>query len=224
MPLTSDAVTCRLCKNESCAPFAALDREYFHCPTCDLVFVAESDLPTPSAERHEYLLHDNSLDDPQYLRFLDQLVDPLIARLEGRQNVSALDFGSGPVPVLAMMMQERGVDCKIYDPFFAPDESVLSRTYDILSCCEVAEHFQQPGSEFERLATLLRPGGLLGVMTQLRPPDREFARWHYRRDITHVALYSEQTLEWLSRRFRWTVESLSPRVHIFRHPQVSAIP
>jgi 2-polyprenyl-3-methyl-5-hydroxy-6-metoxy-1,4-benzoquinol methylase len=99
------------------------------------------------------------------------------------------------------MAQEDGFDCIHYDPFFHPDESVFEKKYDFITCSETAEHFRDPAKEFNRLATLLEPGGVLGVMTSMHDSNTDFANWHYRHDPTHVAFYSEKTFNLLVDRF-----------------------
>ena len=57
---------------------------YRHCASCDLVFREPSTWLDAAAERAYYGTHDNRLDDPGYRRFLNQLAEPLIARLAPR--------------------------------------------------------------------------------------------------------------------------------------------
>jgi SAM-dependent methyltransferase len=207
-------MTCPLCREPDCAEYARLDRLYWHCPTCDLVFVDPSMLPSASRERAEYALHDNRFDDPGYRDFLAQIANPLLERVP-TTGTKVLDYGCGPTPVLAEMLRDSGMEVSAYDPFFAPDGSLLERRYEVVTCTEVAEHFHDPAEEFERLATLLRPGGCLAVMTSLRPRKENFAGWHYRRDITHVVFYSERSMRWIASRHGWRYEQHSPRVHFF---------
>jgi hypothetical protein len=117
-----------------------------------------------------------------------------------------LDFGAGPGPTLSGMLQERGFRMRTYDPFFAPDVDALERRYDFITCTETAEHFFNPAREFELLDRLLRPGGLLGVMTGMVQDGRSLRSWRYARDPTHVALYRPETMLWVGSRFGWTVD------------------
>jgi hypothetical protein len=49
------------------------------------------------------------------------------------------------------------------------------------------------------MAALVRPGGLLAVLTSFQPAGAgEFAKWHYRRDPTHVVFYAGDTLALLA--------------------------
>ena len=44
----------------------------------------------------------------------------------------------------------------LYDPFFFPDRTRLSRRYDFITATEVVEHLHRPGEELERLWAMLR--------------------------------------------------------------------
>lgn len=191
-------------------------RRYFLCSDCDLVWLCAEQRPTSEAELAHYGLHQNDPSDPHYRRFLDRLAAPLAKWLS--PGACGLDYGSGPGPTLSVMLAERGFPTTIYDPFFAPDGSVLETTYDFITCSETAEHFFAPGEEFVRLDGLLRPGGLLGIMTGIREPGRDFATWHYVRDPTHVCFYSVETLHWLARRHGWSLQLPGRNVAIFRKP------
>ncbi len=105
---------------------------------------------------------------------------------------------------------------RIYDPFYADDPALLERRYDFITATEVIEHFRTPRAEFERLFALLKPGGLLGVMTK-RVIDREaFARWHYKNDLTHISFFSIPTLRWLAERYRCRVDFVQSDVAVFQ--------
>jgi hypothetical protein len=104
---------------------------------------------SPKEEKSVYDLHDNSLDDPGYRRFLARLFRPLSQRLA--PNSSGLDFGSGPGPTLSVMFEEAGHSIEIYDPFFAPETMLLHRQYDFIVASEVVEHLHYPRRELDRL-------------------------------------------------------------------------
>lgn len=170
--------------------------------------------PSHETELSIYALHENDEQDPRYRAFLDRLAVPLIERLPA--GARGLDYGSGPGPALAAMLRERGFETAIYDPFFAPDRSVLENRYDFVTCTETAEHFHDPAAEFARLAHLLAPGGWLGVMTQVIPPDRPFLEWHYVRDPTHVCFYADRTFEWIAGHHGWQLERPAPNVALLQ--------
>jgi len=175
--------------------------------------VAPEDRPTPEEERAHYRTHRNDAGDPGYRAFLARVADPLAARLA--PGAEGLDYGAGPGPALAAMLRERGFPTAVYDPFFAPDADALRRTYDFVTCTETAEHFHAPGDEFARLDGLLRPGGILAVMTEMLEDGRDFAAWRYARDPTHVSFYRPRTMRWIAEKHEWTMESPGRNVFLF---------
>ena len=85
-----------------------------------------------------------------------------------------------------------------FDPYYFP-EIKLEGKYDFITCSEVVEHLYQPGTEIQKLQSLIKSGGILGVMTQLYSEEIDFADWWYRRDPTHVCFFQRQTMEWIAR-------------------------
>jgi hypothetical protein len=213
-----NAIECTLCESRTTTYlFKVEGYDYHHCPECDLVFVRPGQRLDPDTEKSRYDQHENSPDDPHYREFLSQIFDPLVNKLDSGSH--GLDFGSGPGPALSVMFREAGHTMNLYDPFYAPDASVLNESCDFITMTETAEHLFRPGIEFNRLWKLLRPGGHFGVMTKFRPPIDKFKSWHYRRDDTHVAFYSESTFRWLARRWNAELELYNNRVAIFTKPE-----
>ncbi len=96
----------------------------------------------------------------------------------------------------------------IYDYFYANNVSIFKNSYDFITTSEVVEHLHQPQQELERLWSILKPGGLLGIMTK-RVHNREaFMTWHYKNDLTHVCFFSEATFQWLAK--KWNAELKLP--------------
>ncbi len=197
--------SCRLCGAASQPRVSSLPkrqaRTFYHCDSCDLAFADPDTLPSPEEELARYQGHQNDGSDARYVAFLDRLARPLSDKLDPSSR--GLDFGCGPSPVLADLLTRQGHRMAVYDPYFYPSEGVLWEPYDFIACTEVAEHFFDPRKEFERLATLVRPGGWLGLMTGFRKEWNEFPAWHYHRDPTHVAFYTERTLAWIAQEWGW---------------------
>ena len=164
----------------------------------------------------EYERHQNHADATGYRRFLSRLAVPLQARLAPGSR--GLDFGSGPGPVLAEMMTEAKHDVTLYDPFYAPDPEALNGRYDFITASEVVEHLQRPGPELDRLYRLLKPGGLLGIMTKRVIDRKRFSRWHYIRDPTHVCFFSRDTFIWLAARWKAGLDVVGRDVIIIAKP------
>ena len=76
----------------------------------------------------------------------------------------------------------------------------------------------EPAALFARFARLLRPGGLLGVMTRFHGVEASFDRWWYRRDPTHVCFYDADTMRWIAARHGWRLELAAPHVAMFLRP------
>jgi len=208
---------CPLCSSAGTRLFAEpRGSRYFACGECRLVYLDPARRPSAQAERAHYATHENDPHDPGYRRFLARLADPLAQRLA--PGAEGLDYGSGPGPALPMMLEERGFRMRVYDPFFAPDENALRRTYDFVACSETAEHFHDPAEELARLDRLLRPGGWLGVMTEMLDDARDFAGWRYARDPTHVCFYRAETMRWVADAHGWRMEAPGRNVVLFHKP------
>ena len=179
-------------------------RDYWRCERCKATFLDPLQLPSAESEQQEYQLHQNDVNDDGYRQFLRRVSEPLLQRLKPAQH--GLDFGCGPGPALADMLTQAGHQMSLYDPVFQPDTQALNRTYDFITCTEVAEHFHHPAQEFDRLNSLLKPGGWLAMMTSFQTDDSAFANWHYRRDPTHVVFYREETFYWLASHYGWQCE------------------
>ena len=196
-------------------PFLRADgRDYLRCGACALTFVPAPQHADPARERARYEEHNNISSDPGYRGFLDRLLLPLCAAL--KPGSEGLDYGCGPGPAASVMLRERGFPTLDYDPYFFPEQALLSRRYDFLVCTEVLEHLRRPAEELARLDALLKPGGLLGVMTGVLEDDAAFAGWWYRKDFTHISFYRPETLAWIAERFGWTPSRPSRDVAIFR--------
>jgi SAM-dependent methyltransferase len=187
---------CPLCTDNTDTALTCQQKKYYHCSQCDLIFLDPKQRPTSKEEKARYLAHNNTIVDKGYVNYLEhflhQGVDPFIAR------GMALDFGCGPGPVLQMLLQQRGFSTDINDPFFAPEKPPAHKKYDLITCTEVLEHVFQPAKTWRYFAQHLRPGGYLAVMTCFHPGQKNFGRWWYRQDFTHVCFYSRLTFAWVA--------------------------
>lgn len=191
-----DSETCPLCAGQSVAAYHRdKQRPYLRCARCQLVFVPAANHLSATREKAVYDRHENSPDDQGYRNFLSRLAVPLIERLPTRAQ--GLDFGSGPGATLSVMLEERGHEVALYDPFYANDPATLETTYDFITASEVVEHLSAPGAELQRLWGLLRPGGILGLMTKRVRNQAAFATWHYKADPTHISFFSKACFEFL---------------------------
>lgn len=186
---------CRVCRSPAAFPWLGVladRRVYWRCGVCAATLLDPRQFPTRAEEAAEYRLHRNDPDDPGYRRFLARLADPLAEALP--VGARGLDFGCGPGPALAALLGEAGHRVALYDPVFFPDPAPLGRVYDFVTATEVVEHLHRPADTFDLFDRLLRPGGLLGLMTGFQTDDARFPDWRYRRDPTHVTFYRSETL------------------------------
>lgn len=171
-------------------------RDYWCCVECHLVFVAAHQQVSAAAEKSEYDKHQNNTEDPGYRKFLTRPWQAVCDRVPA--GSSGLDFGCGPGPALASMLEEAGYSVDLYDLFYYPDTSVLARRHRFICLTEVIEHLASPAEVLPKLWRQLEACGWLIIQTQ-RVRDREaFARWRYVDDPTHIAFYSEATFAWLA--------------------------
>lgn len=211
--------TCPLCAcNDITYYFEDKRRRYLQCAECDLVFVHKDDQLSLDDERAIYDLHQNALEDEGYRKFLSRVVDPLTALL--KTGAKGLDFGCGPGPLLALMLQEQGAKVSKYDPFYYPDTCVLETTYDFVTATEVVEHFNFPKQGIEQLVSLLKKSSLLAVMTKRVRSKEAFSTWHYKNDLTHVAFFSDVTFRWIAQTYGLTEVYKSSDVIIFEKQSV----
>ncbi len=207
-------MNCPLCYSNSTTstPLPA-ERRGWCCAECGLIALDPAQQLTLETERERYLLHRNARHDIEYVAFLERLVAPLVAVVTPPADV--LDFGSGPAPVMAELLHARGYRVTLYDPLFANDEAALVRQYHAIACCETAEHFRQPATEWQRMCAGLMPGGVLAVMTLLYE-DADLSNWWYARDPTHVCFYALRTVEWLACKNDFEILQCDGRVIILR--------
>jgi hypothetical protein len=209
---------CPLCQSTNLQGHARTStREYLSCMDCRLIFIPPQQFLSADDEKSCYDHHNNHPDDPDYRAFLNRLFVPMQHRLPAASH--GLDFGSGPGPTLSLMFEEAGHSMQIYDHFYAPDPSTLSQQYKFITATEVVEHLHRPGFELDRLWGLLKPGGLLGMMTQLVPETRPFADWHYIKDPTHVCFFSRSTCKWLAEHWQANLTFEPDSVMLFQKPQ-----
>lgn len=215
---------CPLCRSQS-VNFYLEDkkRQYLHCANCDLVFVPKQYILSPELEKAEYDKHDNTTLDEGYRRFLNRTLEPLISHLTRSRGslaeVSGLDFGCGEGAFLSQMAAERGLQLNNYDLYYHKQPEAMRRQYDIIVMTEVLEHIAAPDELLETLLKLLRPEGLLAIMTKRVMGKDAFAGWHYKNDPTHLCFYSEATFQWLAARLNMTLTMVDKDVVFLQRNQ-----
>lgn len=145
---------------------------YWACPVCGGIALDRAQCLSTDAERDRYTLHENTLENAGYRRYLEAFLDavlayPSIARAGVDVSWKLFDYGSGPEPALVTLMRARGFESRGWDPYFAPETERFPGGADLVTCLEVAEHFKEPIRDFALLAECARSGGFIAVGTHL---------------------------------------------------------
>ena len=203
---------CPLCKNDL---GLKIDRQYFQCINCMGMVRDERLALDASAERERYLTHNNDVNDPRYQKFTSPISDYILQHFQTGDK--GLDFGSGTGPVISEVLRKYKYNVQQYDPFFANNPALLEQEYNYIFACEVVEHFHDPKKEFQRLKTMLKPGGALILMTLLYSENISFDDWHYRKDPTHVFIYTEFTFNYIRNLFSFKDLKIQDRLVILNN-------
>ncbi len=239
-------LNCPVCGEGNTELFSLKARQYLECTGCGSICLSSDCYVSIEGQRKRYEQHNNSLSDDGYRTFLENFINPVLKELTcnelpgGAQHLrSILDYGSGPEPALCLLLKKyasegtilkNSCDIRGWDPFFAPDTSFFENGADLVTCLEVAEHFETPLADMKKLAGACTPGGyvaigtmLLKTMTDIENPenvksDREFFKnWWYRSDSTHVSFYTLEGLKRCSESAGLTfVKSVTDRAFLFR--------
>lgn len=202
---------CPLCLSDETTEY--FNHRYFKCSHCDLIYLAPNLQISKEEEKKRYATHNNDPKDNGYRQFLSRLMDPVLNQIS--PNSKGLDFGSGPGPTLALMFEEKGFDMAIFDPYFANHPQVLQTSYDFVTSSEVVEHFSSPKASWDQLTHLVKPGGTLGIMTEIMNDSINFEKWYYKNDDTHIAFYSLDTFAWIEHTYHLTRTYADSRVIVF---------
>jgi SAM-dependent methyltransferase len=196
-------MNCLLCSSSAPLLSNANNKVYYKCGNCRLIFLDEKFFLSKDEERLRYQSHNNDPEDERYIRQLSKLNDKMIPLL--KPGDTGLDYGCGKGKPISFILNKSGYEVSDYDPFFYDDKELLMEKQDFITCTETAEHFHKPGEDFALLNSILKPGGILGIMTNFYPDDINFDEWWYHRDPTHVSFYSKKTFEWLTEKFNWSI-------------------
>jgi hypothetical protein len=196
-------IPCKVCKTPCTDAGRDQRRAYMRCGACGSRYVPPAYWLTPAREKQRYALHDNSLANDGYMRYLGAVADTVERCVE--PGARALDYGSGPARALETILRGRGFDAASFDPLYDIGPASLSRRWDIVVICEVIEHVRDIDSMLKRLRPLLHAESVLLIHTRTIDSVNDFMRWWYKEDPTHINFFSRAAL-------RGICESLGLRV------------
>lgn len=185
--------------------------DFWHCFSCDFIFKDPKCFLTPAQEKARYDLHKNG--DEGHQRFLTPVVETVVDSLP--LGSIGLDWGSGPEPILAQLLRDRGYEMTTYDLYYQPEKPSSERRFDFITLTEVIEHLQEPHRDLQEIATSLRHRGILVVMTELHRGEEALGPWYYRKDPTHVGFFNERCFQKFSELFGLKLQKLEGRVALF---------
>ncbi|MGH1374526.1 MAG: class I SAM-dependent methyltransferase [Cellvibrionaceae bacterium] len=213
---------CPICASYTVEFYADKRRSYLLCEECGAIHVPSQHHLSANDEKAEYDKHENDVSDEGYRKFLTRMMEPLLERVEPASQ--GLDFGCGPGPALARMLEERGFSMSVFDKYYANTPAALERHYDFICATEVVEHLAAPLQVFEKLWSLLKPGGVLGIMTKRVNDLENFYRWHYKNDPTHIVFFHEKTFRWIAKLLQAELKVVSADVILLIKPTAKTQP
>jgi hypothetical protein len=195
-------VFCPLCKCDNLKFLSRFcERDYYRCEECVLAFVPSYDHLSSSAEVLRYDKHNNGVDNPGYVKYLEEVAD-YVARIPVK-DPQILDFGCYRNKVLVSILKKMGYDCEGYDPCYHIGLAALLKKYDLVVLCEVIEHLCDPDKEIDLIKTLLKDKtGHILIRTELYSVDRDIEKWWYTNDETHIFMPSEHTISLIGLRLK----------------------
>ena len=188
--------TCQLCNAKSTLFYKD---EFYKCSCCKAIFRPKEKLLDNEKEKQRYDSHTNDANDLGYQNFVKPITNSILN--EFKSGDIGLDFGCGKDSPIVKILEENSYKIAKYDIFFYDDKKNLEQKYDYIACCEVIEHFYTPKKEFELLKSLLKDSGVLYLMTGIYSDEMDFSKWWYKNDLTHVFIYTKETLYWIKKEF-----------------------
>lgn len=208
-------MNCTLCKSPLQKQIHVENsHRFFECESCFAIVRGKESFLNKEAELQRYQCHNNDVDDPRYQQFVSPITKSIVTDFLP-QNTLGLDFGAGTGPVITKMLNQKGYQLNLYDPFFHPNPAALNCTYDYIICCEVIEHFYNPHNEFQMLKKLLKPHGKLYCMTDIYKHHTPFSKWYYKNDPTHVIFYTPKSLQWIQQNIGFQKLNITNRLIVF---------
>ncbi|RAK04979.1 methyltransferase family protein [Halanaerobium saccharolyticum] len=171
-----------------------IQNKYYHCQDCEVIFLDPAERVAQAEEKERYEGHDNNHQNEGYVKMFEDFIEELVEPNINLENINdVLEFGCGPGPVLADLLEAKELEVDRYDPYFFPEKVFVDKKYDLITSTEVFEHFSDPIKEMKLLTSHLKENAYLAVMTSFHPGPEEFEDWWYKWDSTHIVFYNQKT-------------------------------
>ncbi|MEC9284063.1 MAG: class I SAM-dependent methyltransferase [Bdellovibrionota bacterium] len=200
--MIADAEQCRLCNCHTETHRLLSDESvYYNCHNCGLIFQKREQLPHYFEEKKRYLEHNNDVLRQDYLNYLKESTKRIFELPISKKSL--LDYGCGPAKGLEHIWSKDFEYVASFDPIFHKLENFDVKSFDVICCVEVIEHFYSPATSFEKIDSLLSKNGFVLFRTEFLDEMCKLDNWWYRKDPTHVCFYNSQTWKYIEKKFSW---------------------
>lgn len=194
-----------------------VDEQYYVCTCCNAYVKNDTLWFNEAKEKAHYDQHNNDVHDLGYQKFTAPVTNTVLELCSN--DMLGLDYGCGKGPVITEQLKKHEYVVDLYDPYFFPNENYLTKTYDFIFSCEVFEHFYNPKEELQKLKNILKTNGYLIIKTHLYNNQTSFTNWYYRRDLTHVFIYTFKTFEYIAKEFGFEMVTLEEKLVVLKKKQ-----
>ncbi len=179
--------------------------DFYHCESCEFFFKDPKHYLDDTKEIKVYQNHNNTFEASGYVEMFESFIsatfNPYLKDIK-----TVLEFGCGPGPVFAKLLEMKGLHVSKYDKFFFPKKVYENQKYDLISTTEVMEHIQSPNEIMQFFHQHLNKSGYLAIMTQFHTNKaEEFLNWWYRKDPTHICFFRANTFEVLAQKYGFKI-------------------
>jgi SAM-dependent methyltransferase len=191
---------CKICLNNSKTIVdEKTSKIYYKCLECEYIYLDEKFYI--DEEKKHYDKHHNNLESLGYVKMFEDLVEEFVKPYAN--NIKhALDFGCGEGEVLPIVLERNNIKCDRYDLFYFPNKIYKNKNYDLILSTEVIEHLQNPLAILEEILKHIKQNGYLVLMTAFHPKeDKDFFKWWYIRDVTHIGFFTIKTFEQIAKKY-----------------------
>jgi 2-polyprenyl-3-methyl-5-hydroxy-6-metoxy-1,4-benzoquinol methylase len=208
-------MNCKICNKKTKNHFdSQMQWDFYYCKECEFFFKDSKHYLESEEEKKVYNNHNNTIEAPGYVEMFEVFMQNTFKPyLKSIKNV--LEFGCGPGPVLATLLEQKGLHVSRYDKFYFPQKVYENSKYDLITSTEVLEHIDKPLEIFDFFYKHICDGGYLAIMTQFHPNSPElFFKWWYRRDPTHICFFRLKTFEVLAKKSGFKIISCDEKKSI----------